>query len=69
MSEQTCFDVLRLHGPRDLQLQKEPRPGEGLLRIGAIGICASDLHRYGEGNIGDDRLARAVVPGPSGLML
>lgn len=67
MSEQTLFDTLRLHGARDLRLHREERPsagsGEGLLRIGAIGICASDLHWYCEGKIGDAGLERAVVPG------
>ena len=67
MSKQTLFNTLRLHGTRDLRLHQEacPQAGadEGLLRIGAIGICASDLHWYCEGAIGEDRLVRAVVPG------
>ena len=67
MSEQSLFDTLRLHGARDLRLHREARPqadvGEGLLQIGVIGICASDLHWYCEGAIGEDRLERAVVPG------
>ncbi|MEM7355728.1 MAG: alcohol dehydrogenase catalytic domain-containing protein, partial [Acidobacteriota bacterium] len=39
-----------LYGSRDLRLEEipapSPGPGEVLVRIGAAGICGSDLHRY-----------------------
>src|ERR1051326_3269956 len=37
-----------------------------LVRVTAVGICGSDLHWWGEGAIGDDTLARPVVPGHEG---
>lgn len=48
----------RLHGPRDLRVDQVPHPGppgpgEVLLRVGAVGICGSDLHTYQDGRIGD----------------
>jgi L-iditol 2-dehydrogenase len=51
----------------DLRLHEEPKPvpgpGEVLLRVGGIGICASDLHWFCEGSIGDAKLARPLVLG------
>src|SRR3990172_3923116 len=59
--------VVRLHGLGDLRLHEEPKPspqeGDVLLRVGGIGICASDLHWFCEGSIGDARLARPLVLG------
>ena len=55
--------VLRLHGKGDLRLHEEERPepraGETLVRVGAVGLCGSDLHWFGEG-----RLARPASPRP-----
>jgi threonine dehydrogenase-like Zn-dependent dehydrogenase len=38
------------HGPRDYRLEEVPRPkpgkGEALVRVEAVGICASDLKCY-----------------------
>ena len=50
--------AVRLHGPRDLRVERVPRPrapgpGEALLRVTATGICGSDLHTYVDGRIGD----------------
>lgn len=59
--------VARLHAVGDLRLSDEPapraRPGHTLVRVGAVGICGSDLHWYAEGGIGDARLDRPLVPG------
>lgn len=59
--------VARLHGVGDLRLSEEPGPepgpGTNLVRVTAVGICGSDLHWWSEGSIGDDRLARPLVPG------
>jgi len=48
----------RLYGPRDIRLEDMPLPaapgaGEVLLRVGAVGICGSDLHMYKTGNTGN----------------
>ncbi len=51
------MQVARLHGPRDIRLADEPEPprpraGEVTLKIGAVGLCGSDLHMYETGRIG-----------------
>ena len=57
----------RLHAPRDLRISDEPvpSPGEGevLLKIGAVGVCASDVHYYEEGAIGDAVIKEPLVLG------
>jgi L-iditol 2-dehydrogenase len=59
--------ALRLHGAGDLRLEDEstPQPGrdEELVRVGAVGICGSDLHWYRESGIGDAVLTRPLVLG------
>ncbi len=47
-----------LNGPLDLGIQDvpdagEPGPGEVRVRVGAVGICGSDVHYYEHGRIGD----------------
>jgi len=39
------------------------RSGESLIRVTAIGLCGSDLHWYGEGQIGDSGMSRPLVLG------
>lgn len=57
----------RLHARDDLRLhaedEPEPRPGEALVRVTAVGICGSDLHWFEDGGIGDARLDRPLVLG------
>ena len=57
----------RLHGAGDLRLHTEsvPEPAaeEVLVRVGAAGICGSDLHWFDEGHIGDAHLGRPLVLG------
>jgi L-iditol 2-dehydrogenase len=59
--------VARLHAVGDLRLADEPvpepGPGESLVKVTAVGICGSDLHWWGEGEIGDARLAQPLVLG------
>lgn len=59
--------VLRLNGIRDLCLVNEPTPrpgpGETLVKVGAVGICGSDLHWFDEAGIGDARLTQSLVLG------
>ncbi len=58
----------RLHGPRDLRIERVPLPAapgrdEVLLRLTATGICGSDLHTYLDGRIGDTELKAPVILG------
>jgi L-iditol 2-dehydrogenase len=59
--------IARLHGPADLRLHDEerPRPGpaEVLVRVGAVGVCGSDIHWFTEGRIDENRIGRPFVPG------
>ena len=49
--------VIRLHKPFDMRFHDEPvpeiGPDEVLIRVGSVGVCASDLHYYREGRIGE----------------
>lgn len=57
----------RLFAAGDIRLQDEPipvpAPGEALVRLGAVGICGSDLHWFDEAGIGDARLEQPLVLG------
>lgn len=57
----------RLYAAGDLRIVEadppEPCPGESLVHVTAVGVCGSDLHWFGEGGIGDARLADPLVPG------
>jgi L-iditol 2-dehydrogenase len=57
----------RLHGPGDVRIDQEPAPepgpGDAVVRVGAVGICGSDLHWFGEGGIGDSSLTAPLVLG------
>ena len=59
---------VRLHGPRDLRVEKlsEPKipgPGEVLVRVEAAGVCGSDLHTYLDAKIGDTALKAPLILG------
>ena len=59
--------VARLHGAGAMDVHDEPvpdpTPTESLVRVGAVGICGSDLHWFTEGGIGDARLTTPLVLG------
>jgi L-iditol 2-dehydrogenase len=59
--------VARLHGKMDLRLHDEerprPGPGEVLVRVGAVGVCGSDIHWFADGGIDAVRVTRPFVPG------
>lgn len=60
--------AVRLHGPRDMQVDTVPHPGapgegEVLLKVTAVGICGSDLHTYKDGRIGDTFVESPVTMG------
>jgi L-iditol 2-dehydrogenase len=59
---------VRIHAPREMKIEQLPKPkapgdGEVLIRVGAAGICGSDLHTYLEGRIGDTKLRAPLVLG------
>lgn len=63
MSELACT----LHGARDLRLEpRAPRalgPHDVRLRLGAGGICGSDLHYWQHGRVGAFVIREPLVPG------
>jgi L-idonate 5-dehydrogenase len=56
-----------IHAPRDLRVEPltvtEPGPGQVKVRVGAGGICGSDLHYYQHGGFGTVRLKEPMVLG------
>ena len=67
--------VARLLEPRRFEIREEPvpepGPGEVLIQSQAVGICASDIHYYAEGAIGDARVTAPFILGhePMGTIL
>ena len=62
--------AVRIHqhgGPEVLRYEDapdpKPGPGEVLIRLGAGGICGSDLHYYFEGRNGSFVIREPLVPG------
>ena len=59
-----------IHGAKDLRLQDRPEPvpapGEVVVRLGAGGICGSDLHYFAEGGVGDFVVREPLVLGHEG---
>ncbi|MEN6520353.1 MAG: NAD(P)-dependent alcohol dehydrogenase [Armatimonadota bacterium] len=59
--------VLRLHAPLDMRIHDEPvpvpGPGEALVRVGSVGVCASDVHWWRHGRIGGNVLTDPLVLG------
>ncbi len=41
----------------------EPEAGEVLIRLGAAGICGSDMHYYFHGGVGNFRIREPLTPG------
>ena len=66
--------VAELMGVRDFRFieQPDPEPGPGQIRVrvGAVGLCGSDLHYYSEGSIGDLLCRYPMVLGhePAGVV-
>lgn len=56
-----------LHAPHDLRIEEiavvPPGPGEVRIRIGAGGICGSDLHYYHHGGFGAVRIREPMALG------
>ncbi len=58
----------RLYGPEDLRVEEVSEPGspgvgQALIKLGAIGVCGSDMHMYGTGAIGGERIASPMIMG------
>jgi L-iditol 2-dehydrogenase len=67
--------VAELVAQRDFRLSEQPltdpAPGEVQVRVGAVGICGSDLHSYVEGAVGDTPCVYPMVLGhePAGTVV
>jgi L-iditol 2-dehydrogenase len=67
--------VAELVGQREFRLVDQavepPGPGEVQVRVGAVGICGSDVHSYSEGGIGDTPCVYPMVLGhePAGTVV
>jgi L-iditol 2-dehydrogenase len=64
----TTMLAARLHGPRDLRVERvshpgAPGPGQALLRVKTTGICGSDLHSYLDARIGDTPVEKPLILG------
>ncbi len=59
--------VCRIHAKEDLRLETvatpDVGPGQVLIRLGAGGICGSDLHYYFEGRNGNFIVREPLIPG------
>jgi L-idonate 5-dehydrogenase len=57
----------RIHAKEDLRIEaaEDPKigPGQVLIRLGAGGICGSDLHYYFEGRNGSFVIREPLIPG------
>src|SRR5678810_1219733 len=57
----------RIHAKDDLRVEQadmpDAGPGEVLLKLGAGGICGSDLHYYFEGRNGSFVVREPLIPG------
>jgi L-idonate 5-dehydrogenase len=59
--------VCRIYGADDLRVEDVPEPtpgpGEVLLKLGAGGICGSDMHYFLHGRIGNFIIREPLIPG------
>ena len=57
----------KIHGANDLRLEPatapEPGPGQVLLKLGAGGICGSDMHYFFHGRVGSFLIREPLTPG------
>jgi L-idonate 5-dehydrogenase len=66
-SKEVVMLTCRIHSKDDLRVEQTEMPevgaGEVLLRLGAGGICGSDLHYYFEGRNGSFVVREPLIPG------
>jgi L-idonate 5-dehydrogenase len=59
--------VCKVHAANDLRVVEaptpEPGPGEVLVRLGAAGICGSDMHYFFHGRVGNFVIREPLTPG------
>ncbi len=57
----------KVYGANDLRVMEVPTPvagvGEVLIRLGAAGICGSDMHYYFHGRVGSFMIREPLTPG------
>ncbi|MHB1457830.1 MAG: NAD(P)-dependent alcohol dehydrogenase [Armatimonadota bacterium] len=57
----------KLYAPNDIRLEEiakpSPGPGQALLKITEVGVCASDVHWYNEGRIGETVMTDPLILG------
>jgi L-iditol 2-dehydrogenase len=67
MERNLTMRASRLHGIRDLRLERLPRPapgpGEVLLKVCSVGVCGSDVHYYLDGRIGSQVVTAPIILG------
>ncbi len=51
------FEVIEKPAPPD------PGPGEVLVKVGAVGVCGSDMHSFKEGHIGPTPIPQGTIMG------
>ena len=56
-----------IHGAEDLRIEDvpcpQPRPDQALVKMGAAGICGSDMHYFRDGQIGKFKIQEPLIPG------
>jgi len=59
--------AVRLHKPYDLRMHDEPVPqppaGWVLIQVKSVGVCASDVHWYRDGRIGNTAMTDPIILG------
>jgi len=59
--------AVKLYAPGDMRLvdieKPAPGPGEALVQVKTVGICASDVHYYRDGRIGDAVVTEPIIMG------
>lgn len=66
--------AVKLYKAGDLRIEEmprpEPKPGEVLVRIKAVGVCGSDVHYFKDGRIGDTIIRSPIILGhePAGVI-
>ena len=59
--------VCRIHAARDLRLETDPDPAlaphEVRMRLGAGGICGSDMHYFQHAAVGAFKMREPLIPG------
>lgn len=57
----------RIYGENDIRVEEVPQPapgpGEVLLKLGAGGVCGSDLHYFQHGRVGNFVIREPLIPG------